>query len=189
MEQGKGGGGSGAPPPQDAPGAPRAGGHRPGPQLAQQQGWGGVGGCGAAALLPPAGGRAPRSVLPPTARPPVCCRDERKGGLRVRVRVVGVGPGGGEGGSSSPLPLPRRGGAHPHAWRKQRRGGHGLRLKITPRGSTPCGRRSQAHLSPRPPPPALRSLCLATILRKRLTCHVTVGMHWCLSRIYSRAAR
>lgn len=66
----------------------------------------------------------------------------------------GSAPGGGEGGSSSPLPLPRRGGAHPHAWRKKRRGGHGLRLKITPRGSTPCGRRSQAHLSPRPPPGA-----------------------------------
>lgn len=46
MEQGKGGGGSGAPPPQDAPGAPRAGGHRPGPQLAQQQGWGVWGGVG-----------------------------------------------------------------------------------------------------------------------------------------------
>lgn len=112
-DQGEGVGSGGAPPPQDAPGASRAGDPRcrPGPRLVRRQGWG--------RSPRPSVGLAPGSVSPhpAPARPRVCSRDEKKRqagrgepgrGLAVRVRAVGVHPRGGTEGywrecSSSPL--------------------------------------------------------------------------------------
>lgn len=114
----------------------------PAPRLARRQGWG-----AAPRPHPPAVGEpTARYCLPtPTARPLVCCRDQRQGGagrgeprrgLTVRVRGWGV-----QRLAPAPLPLSRRGGAQPHACRAKRRGGHRLRLKITPTRSAPCARR------------------------------------------------
>lgn len=184
-DQGNREGGRGAPPPRDDPDASRAGGPCQPPRPPDSP----DGKAGVAPLSSVMWAEStalycgPLPPSPPTARPPVCSRDERQGetgrgeprrGLAVRVRGGGSAPGGGKGLqplAPAPPPLSRCGGAQPHACRAKWRGGHGLRLKITPTRSTPCARRSRRGRG-LPHPPALRSHCLATILRK--DSHVTL---------------